>query len=208
MPVISNVLAIMCYHSHVGSLRPAPIGYRPYISTMACTECVELFSLGPISRTIFPSKFKCDGNSTLFSSMLYWSDRYEIVYVTSLLSWHVQHFVAIWYPPIFHRIWITMTKSFALQWRHSGRDGVSNHQPHNCLLNRLFRRNQRKHQSFASLAFVTGIQRWPVNSQHKRPVTRKMFPFDDVTMVKWASPSLAMLGNTWNFCPRKKLQLS
>ena len=42
--------------------------------------------------------------------------------------------------------------------------------------------DQRKHQSSASLAFVWGIHRWPVNSPHKRPVTRKMFPFDDVTM--------------------------
>ena len=42
--------------------------------------------------------------------------------------------------------------------------------------------DQRKHQSSASLAFVCGIHRWPVNSPHKRPVTRKMFPFDDVIM--------------------------
>ena len=42
--------------------------------------------------------------------------------------------------------------------------------------------DQRKHQSSASLAFVHGIQRWPVNSPHKGPVTRKMFPFDDVIM--------------------------
>ena len=42
--------------------------------------------------------------------------------------------------------------------------------------------DQRKHQSSASLAFVRGIHRWPVNSPHKRPVTRKMFPFDDVIM--------------------------
>ena len=40
--------------------------------------------------------------------------------------------------------------------------------------------NQRKHQSSASLAFVLGIHRWPVNSPHKGPVTRKIFPFDDV----------------------------
>ena len=51
--------------------------------------------------------------------------------------------------------------------------------------------DQRKHQSSASLAFVQGIhrwpvnqgiRRWPVNSPHKWPVTRKMFPYDDVIM--------------------------
>ena len=40
--------------------------------------------------------------------------------------------------------------------------------------------DQRKHRSSASLAFVRGIHRWPMNSLHKGPVTRKMFPFDDV----------------------------
>ena len=42
--------------------------------------------------------------------------------------------------------------------------------------------DQRKHQSTASLAFVRGIHRWPMNSPHKWPVTRKMFPFDDAIM--------------------------
>ena len=42
--------------------------------------------------------------------------------------------------------------------------------------------DQRKHQSYASLTIVWGIHRWPVNSPHKWPVTRKMFPFDDVIM--------------------------
>ena len=42
--------------------------------------------------------------------------------------------------------------------------------------------DQRKHQRSASLAFVRGIHRRPVNSLHKWPVTRKMFPFDDVIM--------------------------
>ena len=37
-------------------------------------------------------------------------------------------------------------------------------------------------KAFASLAFVWGIHRGPVNSPHKWPVTRKMFPFDDVMM--------------------------
>ena len=44
--------------------------------------------------------------------------------------------------------------------------------------------DQRKHQSSASLAFVQGIHRGPVNSQHEWPVTRKMFPFDDVIMSR------------------------
>ena len=43
--------------------------------------------------------------------------------------------------------------------------------------------DQRKHQSSASLAFVRGIHRGPVNSPHKGPVTRKLFPFDDVIMI-------------------------
>ena len=43
--------------------------------------------------------------------------------------------------------------------------------------------DQWKHQSSASLAFVRGIHRGPVNSPHKGPVTRKMFPMDDVIMT-------------------------
>ena len=43
--------------------------------------------------------------------------------------------------------------------------------------------DQWKYQSSASLAVVLGIHRWPVNSPHKGPVTRKLFPFDDVIMT-------------------------
>ena len=78
---------------------------------------------------------------------------------------------------------LSMRIRLTLLWRHNGRDSVSNHQPYDCLLNRLFRRRSRKHQSSASLAFVWGIHRGPVNSPHKRPVTRKMFLFDDVIMI-------------------------
>ena len=44
--------------------------------------------------------------------------------------------------------------------------------------------DQSKHQSSASLAFVWGIHQGLVNSPHKWPVTRKMFPFDDVIMLR------------------------
>ena len=53
-------------------------------------------------------------------------------------------------------------------------DDVSNHQPHDCLLNRLSRRRSKK----TSKLHVNGL--CTVNSPHKWPVTRKMFPFDDV----------------------------
>ena len=43
--------------------------------------------------------------------------------------------------------------------------------------------DQRKHQSSASLALVRGIYRLQVNSPHKWPVARKMFPLDDVIMT-------------------------
>ena len=47
--------------------------------------------------------------------------------------------------------------------------------------------DQRKHQSPASLAFVWGLHRGPVNSPHKWPVTRKMFLFDDVIIFHWTA---------------------
>ena len=43
--------------------------------------------------------------------------------------------------------------------------------------------DQRKYKRTAPLAFVQGIHRWSVNSPHKRPVTRKMFPFNDVIVL-------------------------
>ena len=92
----------------------------------------------------------------------------------------------------------------SLQWRHNERNVVSNHQPHDCLLNRLFKAqaeeitqpiiqgaDRRKHQSSASLAFVSGIHRWPVNSPYKGPVTQKKLPFDDVIMVQLITVQLA-----------------
>ena len=55
--------------------------------------------------------------------------------------------------------------------------------------------DQRKYQSSASLAFVRGIHRWPVNSPYKGPVTRKMFAFDDVIMCLALSSKSARLLN-------------
>ena len=57
--------------------------------------------------------------------------------------------------------------------------------------------DQRKHQSAASLAFVRGIHRGPVNFPYKWPVTRKMFPFDDVIMGSCRLQNLWISRSCW-----------
>ena len=88
-----------------------------------------------------------------------------IVYVTSVLC----------------RGW-EMDSYKSLQWRHNDHICVSNHQPRACLLNRLFRRRSRKTSKLRVTGLCVGNSPGPVNSPHKGPVTRKMFPFDDVIM--------------------------
>ena len=64
--------------------------------------------------------------------------------------------------------WFETPSRSSLQWRHNGRDGVPNYQPHNCLLNRLFRRRWNK----TSKLRVTGLCAWysPVTTEF--PVQR------------------------------------
>ena len=60
--------------------------------------------------------------------------------------------------------------------------------------------DQRKHQSSASPVFVRGIHRWPGNSPHKGPVTRKIFLFDDVIMINpmtWQSTTKPRVCKEW-----------
>ena len=71
------------------------------------------------------------------------------------------HFQNLWIPNIFKNISaiseipneINTLSELSLRWRHNGRDCVSNHQPHDCLLNRLFRHRSKK----TSKLRVTGL---------------------------------------------------
>ena len=92
------------------------------------------------------------------------------------------------FPDIWYVVATTAEIVGALQWRYNGREGVSNHQPHHCLLNLLFRRRSKKtsnprHWPWWGKSPVTG------EFPHKWPVTRKMFPFDDV--IKKINPCIA-----------------
>ena len=69
-----------------------------------------------------------------------------------------------------------------LLWRQNERDSVSNHQPHECLLNRLFGRRSKKTSKLRVTGLCSGNS--PVTGEFpaQRAITRKMFPFDDVIM--------------------------
>ena len=60
---------------------------------------------------------------------------------------------------------------------------VSNHRSFDCLFYSLCGPTSKRHQNLRYWPFVRGIHRWPVNSPHKDPVTRKKLPFDDVIMI-------------------------
>ena len=75
--------------------------------------------------------------------------------------------------------WQLHEHTATIQWRHNGRDSVSNHQPHNCLLNRLFRRRLKKISKLRTTGLCEGNSPVPANFPHKCPVK---FRFNDVIM--------------------------
>ena len=117
--------------------------------------------------------------------------KYQNVWITEICVMDEWYFARLdlkvsfgGYPILQHPPWsdsyITHTCRQTLQWRHNERLKS----PASRLFTQPFIQStyQREHQSSASLAFVRGIHRWLVNFPHKGPVTRKMFPFDDVIM--------------------------
>ena len=72
-----------------------------------------------------------------------------------------------------------------LHWRHNERNVVSNHRRVDYMnyMNNLFWRRSMKTTKLRVTGLYGGIYRWPVNSPHKSPVTRKVFPFDDIVML-------------------------
>ena len=105
-----------------------------------------------------------------------------------------------------HRMWCIVTSlpiTITLQWRHNDRHGFPNHRRLRCLLNCWYRPRLEKTSNPVSLAFLGGIHRWPVNSPHKRPVTRKMFPFDDVIMTKQKHSNSAYVSSRWPVAPSR-----
>ena len=81
---------------------------------------------------------------------------YICIYISN--KWIVLNISILFFLPITSKVFFT-----TLQWRHNELDGVSNHQPHDCLLNHLFRRRSKK----TSKLRVTGlcVENSPVTSE-------------------------------------------
>ena len=79
-----------------------------------------------------------------------------------------------------HPKWSQISSCIFYHDHYNECDGISNHRHLDCLLSHLFRHRSKK----TSLSFVRGIHQWPVDSPHKGPVSKKMFPFDYV-MSDW-----------------------
>ena len=78
-------------------------------------------------------------------------------------------------------IWLGVLQA-TLQWHHNERDGVSNHQPHGFLLNRLFKRRSEETSKLLVTGLYAGNSLLTVEFPAQRPITRKMFLFDDVVI--------------------------
>ena len=72
---------------------------------------------------------------------------------------------------------------FLLQWRHNGCNGVSNRQRLGCLLIRVFRRRSKKAPKLLAIGLCDGNSPGTGEYPHQWPVTRKMYPFDDIITV-------------------------
>ena len=92
-------------------------------------------------------------------------------------------------------IYAVKSMEYSLGWRHNGRDGVSNHQPHDCLLNRLFRRSSKETSKLRVTGLCAGNS--PVTGEFpaQRASNAKTFPFDDVIMTRSFSPEVVVSRN-------------
>ena len=74
---------------------------------------------------------------------------------------------------------VDVLMKLSLQWRHNGRDSVSNHQTHDCLPNRLFRRRSKK----TSKLRVTGL--CAGNSPGTGEFPSQMASYAEIVSIWW-----------------------
>ena len=116
---------------------------------------------------VFSGEWRCSWSSML---QLHLSDQQFHCLLKCVLYIHIYMPVSLADPKDLSKFGNPL---YPLQWCHNEADDVSNHQPHDCLLKRLFRRRSKETSKL-----------WLVNSPQKGPVKQKMLPIDDVIMLK------------------------
>ena len=151
----------------------------------------------------------------LVSFRLQSRDRYKLLHIAwEFLSWHVRKFVVFWWRAIeLHQCEIF--NEFGL-WTNNLWWNMSMVHYSNIIMSAVASHitdvsivywtvcsgeDQRKYQSSASLSFVRGVHWWLVNSAHKGPITRKMFPFDYAIM--YCADSNPVNLNTCHHCSQR-----
>ena len=82
------------------------------------------------------------------------------------------------------KTWVTpVLTNWSLQWRHNGRDGVSNHLPHDCLRNRLFRSRSKKTSELLVTGLCAGNSSVTGEFLAQMASNAETFPYDDVITV-------------------------
>ena len=125
----------------------------PAVCTLLCTYAI-LSSNSRLAATYYDFIIIFNLNVIILDEL---SPDYE---ATVLYLGYVKTCMRISLPPlslsharalsIYLNVWLPM---YSLRWRHNGRDSVSDHQPHHCLLNHLFRYRSKK----TSKLRVTGL---------------------------------------------------
>ena len=87
---------------------------------------------------------------------------------------------------------------FPLRWRHTGRDSVSNHQPHDCLLNRLFRRRSKNTTKLR----VTGLCVWEFTGDRTGEFPAQMASNAENASIWWRHHALGQ------WCPSSSFVLN
>ena len=157
----------------------------PKILTWTRVTLVGVPMFYSIHITMTSHELHVVSNDRSFDCLLTANPDHMKVRITGPFVWEIHRWpeqentdrCSIWCNNDFH---VDLYTAWTLQWRHNGRDGISNNQRLACLLNRLFRHSSKKTSKLRVTDLYEG--NLPMNSPHKRPLTRKMSPFDDVIM--------------------------
>ena len=102
-----------------------------------------------------------------------------------LSSWRME--------PRHQESWYWASHPETLQWRHNGRDGVSNNQPHDCLLNHLSRHRSKKTSKLCVTGLCVGNS--PVNGEFP---AQRASNAENVSMSLWYSGVATRNGEQWS----------